>query len=450
MRRPLIFTLIAISAAAAALWPRAAAAQRLRDQISSLFIFGSGKDPLFLAGSGDPDNPASLQAHGSHFIPASQAENASLIAFITDAISSNVANTPIGSTSGGETFRFEGGVPVRTSTSAGPIFAERAQTLGRGRMLVGLSRSSFHFRSLRGVDLDDIDLKFTHQNSDFPGCDTVFAGDCSQYGVPSFENDLIDFRLSLDIDVDVSSFYVTYGLTDRLDVSAVVPVVHTVMHGQSEAQIQPFGPGNIAHFFAGTASEPVLSATRATNGQATGLGDAAVRVKASLHESTASAFSLLGEARFATGDEEDLLGSGEFAARGLAIFTARMGDFSPHVNVGYLFRGGETQNDALLATGGFDQRMSDRVTLAADLVTELQVGTSKLRLPPPVTYDAPFVRTIRPTSIPDIRDDLVNGSFGFKFVPSRGVTAIVNALFPLNQGGLRPDIIYTAALEYAF
>jgi hypothetical protein len=83
-------------------------------------------------------------------------------------------------------------------------------------------------------------------------------------------------------------------------------------------------------------------------------------------------------------------------------------------------------------------------------VTELQVGTSKLRLPPPVTYDAPFVRTIRPTSIPDIRDDLVNGSFGFKFVPSRGVTAIVNALFPLNQGGLRPDIIYTAALEYAF
>ena len=45
------------------------------------------------------------------------------------------------------TFRFEGGVPVRTSQSAGPIFAERAQTLGRGRMLAGLTRSSFSFTS---------------------------------------------------------------------------------------------------------------------------------------------------------------------------------------------------------------------------------------------------------------------------------------------------------------
>jgi hypothetical protein len=111
-----------------------ASAQGLRDRISDLFIFGPGQSPLFLAGSGDPSNPISLQAHGLHFIPSSSAENASLIAFITDALGANVANIPIGSTSGGETFRFEGGVPVRTSTSAGPIFAERAQTLGGGRV----------------------------------------------------------------------------------------------------------------------------------------------------------------------------------------------------------------------------------------------------------------------------------------------------------------------------
>src|SRR6266576_4699705 len=109
-----------------------AGAQHLRDRISDLFIFGPGQQPLFLAGSGDPNNPASLQAHGLHFIPSSNAENGSLIAFVTDALGSSVANIPIGSTSGGVTFRFEGGAPVATSTSAGPIFAERAQTLGRG------------------------------------------------------------------------------------------------------------------------------------------------------------------------------------------------------------------------------------------------------------------------------------------------------------------------------
>ena len=49
--------------------------QSLRERISDLFIFGPGQEPLFLAGSGDPTNPVSLQAHGDHFIPSSSAEN---------------------------------------------------------------------------------------------------------------------------------------------------------------------------------------------------------------------------------------------------------------------------------------------------------------------------------------------------------------------------------------
>src|SRR4051812_45791189 len=44
--------------------------QGLRDKISQLFIFGGGADPLFLAGSADPNNPASIRAHGEHFVPA--------------------------------------------------------------------------------------------------------------------------------------------------------------------------------------------------------------------------------------------------------------------------------------------------------------------------------------------------------------------------------------------
>jgi hypothetical protein len=115
--------------------PGAASAQSdgsLRGKISQLFILGGGQDPLVLGGSIDPNNPASIQAHGLHFIPSAVAENASLIGFITNAISTSIGSIPIGATSSGVTFRFEGGVPVKTSTSAGPIFAERAQTLGRG------------------------------------------------------------------------------------------------------------------------------------------------------------------------------------------------------------------------------------------------------------------------------------------------------------------------------
>ncbi|MGI8402381.1 MAG: YybH family protein [Gemmatimonadaceae bacterium] len=197
--------LFAVGLLAAFTLPSPANAQGLRDKISDLFIFGPGQEPLFLAGSGDPNNPASLQAHGLHFIPSSSAENGALIAFITDALGASIGSIPIGSTSGGETFRFEGGMPVKTSTSAGPIFAERAQTLGRGRVLAGISRTAFRFATLRGVDMNNIDLTFTHQNVNFSGCSAQFGADCALYGVPVLENDVMDFRLSMNLNVQVTS-----------------------------------------------------------------------------------------------------------------------------------------------------------------------------------------------------------------------------------------------------
>lgn len=437
-------------AAAIVAGPAGASAQGLRDRITDLFIFGPGQDPLFLAGSGSASNPISLQAHGSHFIPSASAGNFAVIEFITDALSANVSNMPIGSTSGSETFRFVGGVPVRTSTSAGPIFAERPQTLGKGRILAGANRSGFRFSTLRGVDMRDINLTFTHQNVDFPGCSTAFNGDCSKYGVPVFENDRIDFKLSLDLDVRVTSMYATYGLTDRFDVGIVIPVVQAQLRGTSDAQIQPFGGTTSNHFFSGTPENPVLTASRTSEGSATGLGDVALRLKTNFAQTPKNSAAFLLDVRFPTGSEKDLLGSGNLSARGLAVLASSFGDFSPHANLGYLIRSGGSQNDAMLGTVGFDQRMSESVTLAADLVSELQVGDSKLNLPGPVTYDLPFKRSINVTDIPDERDDIVNGSFGFKLVPKKNTVIVLNALFPLNRGGLRADMIYTAGLEYNF
>ena len=51
-------------------------------------------------------------------------------------------------------------MPVRTSTSAGPIFGERAQTMGRGHLLAGITRTGAAFTALRGVDLKN--LGFTY------------------------------------------------------------------------------------------------------------------------------------------------------------------------------------------------------------------------------------------------------------------------------------------------
>src|SRR5216117_3719906 len=154
-------------------------AQGLRDKISQLFIFTAGQDPLFLGGTAGSDSATAL--HADHFIPSARAENGALISFIGNAISGNVANFPVSATSGGSTFRFEGGAPVRTSVSPGPIFAERAQTLGKGRVFVGVNINRLHFESLRGVGLNDIRLNFVHENVTGAACDSIEGRSCDPY-----------------------------------------------------------------------------------------------------------------------------------------------------------------------------------------------------------------------------------------------------------------------------
>jgi hypothetical protein len=425
-------------------------AQHLNDRLSDLFIFGAGQDPLTLGGTSDPSNPDSIRIHGNHFVPAAVASNGTVISFLTNSIGSNVANVPVSATSGGSTFSFQGGVPSRTSTSAGPIFGERAQTLGRGRLLVALARTGVHFKTLRGVDLNHIQFTFTHANSDFPGCDSVAGGDCSLLGVPTLENETIDLDLSLDVRLTVTGFLLTYGITDRIDVGVVLPVVSVSLDGTSNAQINPFGPPPAVHFFGGTPENPILTASRSIEGSATGLGDVDARVKLNLRQGAPLSVGLLGDVRFPTGSEHDLLGSGAFAARGLAIVSAQFGPFSPHANVGYLYRGGEFETDAVLATAGFDHLLAPWATLAIDVISQLQVGDSPLVIPGPVQIQSPYQRTIIPTVIPDIRDDVVDGSVGLKLTAAPGLTVIGNGQWSLNRGGLRPDVIWTAGAEYNF
>ena len=54
----------------------------------------------------------------------------------------------------------------------------------------------------------------------------------------------------------------TYGVTDRLDVGFVVPIVQAEFRGESNAQMLPFGGTEAAHYFAGETDAPILSARR--------------------------------------------------------------------------------------------------------------------------------------------------------------------------------------------
>jgi hypothetical protein len=316
---------------------------------------------------------------------------------------------------------------------------------------MSLSRTGLHYETLRGVPMDALQLAFTHSNVDFPNCDAIFGGDCSIYGIPDFENEVINFTLGLDVNVDVTAFALTYGVNNRIDLGVVLPVVKTSLRGTSTAAIVPFGvDGPPPHFFAGTEDDPVLTASRFVEGSSSGLGDVSARVKVNLREASPVSLAILAEGRFPTGSEEDLRGSGAVALRGIGIVSARLGDFSPHANIGYQYRGRELDPDVFLLTAGFDQLLSSWATLAADLISEFPIGSSEIPVPEDAVLEEPFRRTIRTSSIPDRRDDIINASLGLKLTIPRAVTFVANGAFPLNRGGMRPDVLWTVGAEYTF
>ena len=409
----------------------------LRDRFQQLFSFGNCGKPLCLDGSVSAAN-----GHGEHFLPDVAAGNSTIIGFLSDAIGLNASNFPLSASGSGQTFKFVGGLPVKTSASFGPVFGERAQTVGRGRFVVGGNLTGINFNSLRGVPLEKLVLNFTH--SDVPGVGRPGLGD------PEKENDIIEVRLQLYLNLLVSTFFATYGLGDHLDLSVAIPLVHTSMQGRSQAQIYPFGGPTAVHFFTGTPENPGLTASAAAFGSHTGLGDIALRLKANVRRNERFGVALMADARLPTGSEEDLSGAGHLALRGLAIASGRFGDFSPHLNAGYLWRGGRHRNDAFLLTGGFDQPISGWATLAVDVLSEWEVGPSGLQLPGTVSYLYPFVRTVEPTNIPELRDHRVNGSLGFKFRTPGGPILVTNALVPLRRGGLQASVVWTLGLDLNF
>jgi len=423
---PLVFV------ACALLYAADAQAQTLSSLINDLFTYGDCGQPLCLDLTG-PDS-----THGSHFIPAITQGSQSVLGFLTQSIGRSTANLPISATSSGATFKIVDGLPVKTSTSAGPIFAERSQTLGRGRFFIGANVSGITFQSLNGAPIGDLRFNFAHQDVGQPGL-----------GNPILENDMISTQIDLSIQQQVVAVFATWGILDFVDIGVAVPLVRTSLSGTSVGQITPFGQVTV-HRFGGDSANPILRASTSVSGSASGIGDVAARLKVNLGQGDHFGAAILADTRLPTGREEDLLGTGSTSIRAQGIFGAQFGNFSPHLNAGYAARTDTLQNDAILGTIGFDALVSAWATVAADLITEWQMGATKIELPETIEYVTPFERSYPATSIPTKRQDVMNMSVGAKFTVRGGMVLLVNGLIPINKSGLQPGIAWTAGMEYTF
>jgi hypothetical protein len=417
-------------------------------------------------------DPGPNVPHYAHF--SSDADSV-LNRTLGSAIATQLVTLPIISPASGFTYRFDSasGGFVRSTASFGPIYAERAETIGKGKVSFGFSYQRFHFNSVDGIDLDNVPAVLTH----------VFV-----VGNP-WERDVISTSNKIDLTLNQSVLYGTVGLTNRLDLSVAIPIVNVDMIATSGASIirvsgnNPIPIGSttpVPNPHAFDASGTQLQKTFTSNGSATGIGDVTFRLKAGFLNRQKVRVAGLLDIRAASGDAQRYLGSGAAGIRP-AVVVSGGSRVSPHVNFGYQWNGSSilagnitgvsfgTNADRqvtitngpqsqshlpgnLFYTLGVDIGATNRLTLAFDYLgltvfNAPQVRSASFATQQPV---APA-----PASLPNIRSDrsnmgLNNGSIGAKYNIGGRLLLTGNLLFRMDNNGLRQNVTPLIALSYAF
>src|SRR4029079_13677298 len=99
------------------------------------------------------------------------------------------------------------GVFTRSTSTFGPILAERADTIGARRVSLGFAYQRLGFESIESMDLKSIPAVFTHDNAELRGG----------------REDVITTVNAIDSKVGRSAAFITYGATNTLRVSLAGP-----------------------------------------------------------------------------------------------------------------------------------------------------------------------------------------------------------------------------------
>ena len=275
-------------------------------------------------------------------------------------------------------------------------------------------------------------------------------------------------RRTNTIESTVSQFTgaLTYGITDRVDVSLAVPVVRTRLSLLSNATIYRLGTGtNVrVHYFRDDLAIGGYGSTHQyfIEGSASGIGDLLVRAKATMMREGPRAFAAGVDVRVPTGDEQNLLGAGAPGVRPFAAFSASYRAFAPHANISYQWNGrsvlaGDVRDDIeaplpdqFLYAVGSDFSVNNRFSIVFDVLGQRVLDSPRLS-----TYTLAASGAAGSADLPDIR--FANGSYwsadgalGFKANVAAHVLVDFNLRFSLGQNGLSDRIAPLIGVEWAF
>lgn len=392
------------------------------DSARALFerVFFLGEDPTL---SGDLSRSQALQS-------------ADLIA---DGVSLAAGTAPRLS-SAGFSFTIDNvtGDPRLRSNSFGSLYVERALTNGRGVWSLGVSYQHASYDQVQGTPFDAIPI--WEERGTFPDGEQIYSG---YYG---------DF--TVDTDVFMTAF--SYGVTDRLDVAASIPLMRVDVEGRGVRRYQVrrdwlIDPGLDALYPGG---EGELEVTRGSV-SSTGVGDIGLSAKFGLTSGDRGGAAIVGEVRLPTGDKDNFRGAGQATVRAGLVTSGALGaTTSVHGNAG--FTGGGVANGFTYAAGVDQVLLDSRLTVSfnflGDVLQDLPTGLDEivlLNLPlpqPPGPRDRAVV--VRQFAFQDTGTvSLMRGAVSAKLHIGNQWLLVGSALFRLNDNGVQSKIVPTIGLE---
>jgi hypothetical protein len=427
------------------LLPGTAAAQNQPATLATLFddIFG----PTGLRLSSD-DVQLDGSNHAAHFNSAFQSE----FRLVNIALTSQLAAVPLPSPASGFTYRFDPatGTFVRSTRSFGPILTDRGETIGRGRLAFGFSYQFLSFDHLDGAALAAVPAVFTHDNAQLGGG----------------RADVVSTRNTIEATVSQFNGALTYGLTDRIDLSLAVPVVRTRLSLLSNATIHRIGTGtNLAvHYFKDDAAIGGYGSTHQffSEAAAGGVGDLVVRAKGTILREGPRALAAGVDLRLPTGDEQNLLGSGSVGIRPFAAFSTSIGSLAPHANLAYQWNGasvlagdvraGREENlpDQFVYAIGTDATVNNRLSVVLDLIGQRVISSPRL-----LTRRTTFTGVAGSVALDDIGFETASywtsaAAVGFKANAASKVLINFNLRFQIGKNGLADRIAPLLGVEWGF
>ena len=371
----------------------------------------------------------------------------------------------------------------------GPLFGERAETIGKHHVAVVVGYQRFKLGTLDGVNLKNLPVVFTQPDVTVDFGAPIGVQTCSVTGTNDHAcaviRDVIRTTNRIDLAIDQTTTSITFGVTNQIDVSALIPIDDIRMSIVSNASIIN-NSNTQAHSFKVTTACPFqcLSQTFSNSRTASGIGDIILRVKGTAWKGARAALALGADVRMPTGDSLNFIGAGAAGVRPFVAWSYRS-RIAPHVLVGY-----ETNGSSLIAgdiTTGTKERLPSQLTysvgadvwltrwvttafdlvgqqvfqsLRTSVVSSTELGKCKEVFPncatfSPAATDSTLAQSTGSFNVTNMAVGVKVRPFGSKQAisesrPFSNFVFMGNVLLKMNEGGLRAQAVPLLGVSYTF